>query len=119
MTSQHYTALDPFESPNCIVYAIQLDPSVAEDPAFMKKNPRWTPDKPAFYVGMTSLSVGERFAQHRTGSKNPSRIAHGYGRELRMDVVTDRRMVRRKWAMESERRLVRNLRMQGFGAWMG
>ena len=119
MTSQRYSAPGPFESLHCVVYAILLDPAVAKESAFVKKNPKWTPDKPAFYIGMTSLSVEERFEEHRTGSKNPSRIAHEYGRDLRMDVVTDRRVVRRKWAMENENRLVRNLRAQGFGAWMG
>lgn len=119
MTSHKYSAPDPFESSTCVVYAVELDPSVVKEPEFLKKNPRWNPDKPAFYVGMTSLSPQERFEQHHSGSKNPSRIAHEYGLSLRMDVVTDKRVTRRKWAMEGERRLVRNLRAQGFGAWMG
>ena len=119
MTSHRYSAPGPFESLHCVVYAIQLDPAVAEESAFLQKNPKWTPDKPAFYIGMTSLTVEERFEQHQSGSKNSSRIAHKYGRALRMDMVSDRRVVRRKWAMENENRLVRNLRAQGFGAWMG
>ncbi len=107
------------ESWNCIVYAIELDPSVMQDPAFLAKNPQRKANMPCFYVGMTSLSADERSKQHLLGTKNFSRIAHLYGRRLRMDVVPTRKATRRTWAMKMEARLAKDLRAQGFGAWNG
>jgi predicted GIY-YIG superfamily endonuclease len=102
------------------VYAIELDPSVMEDPAFRAKNPQWVPGMPLVYVGMTSLSSAEeRFAQHLGGTKNVSRIAHRYGRRLRMDLVPYRKPTRRTRAMKMEQRLAKALRSRGFGAWQG
>ena len=72
-----------------------------------------------FYVGMTSLSCEERSTQHFLGTKNFSRIAHQYGRRLRMDVVPTRKPTRRRWALKMEARLAKELRARGFGAWNG
>ena len=107
------------ESSRCVVYAIELDPSVAMEPAFAAKNPRRLPGKACFYVGMTMLRPEDRFAQHVSGSKNVSRIAHEYGQKLRMDVVGNNKPTRRTWALEREDRVANRLRSQGFGAWKG
>jgi len=107
------------ESTRCVVYTIELDPSVARVPAFAAKNPRHVTGKPCFYVGMTMLRPEERFAQHITGSKNASRIAHKYGKKLRMDVVENNKPTLRTWALEREKRVANRLRSQGFGAWKG
>ena len=107
------------ESTRCVVYTIELDPSVAREPAFAAKNPRHVPGKPCFYVGMTMLRPEERFAQHISGSKNSSRIAHEYGKKLRMDVVENNKPTLRTWALEREKRVANKLRSQGFGAWKG
>lgn len=107
------------ESWSCIVYAIELDPSVMEDPAFRAKNPQWVPGTPLIYVGMTSLSAWERSEQHLRGTKNVSRIAHQYGRRLRMDLVPCRKPTRRTWALKLEARLTKDLRARGYGAWKG
>lgn len=110
----------PFsESWSCIVYLIELDPSVMEDPEFRAKNPQWVPGMPLFYVGMTSLSAWARSEQHFRGTKNVSRIAHQYGRRLRMDLVPTRKPTRRTWALKLEARLAKDLRTRGFGAWQG
>ena len=117
---RHSYARPSFESWSCIVYLIELHPSVMEDPAFRAKNPQWVPGMDLFYVGMTSLpSVEERFAQHLRGTKNVSRIAHQYGRRLRMDLVPNRKPTSRTWAMKLEARLAKDLRSRGFGAWHG
>ena len=113
------TGLLPNESPNCFNYVIQLKESVTLDPAFMRKNPGYVPGRPCFYVGMTSEDIEERCLQHFNGTKNVSRIAHEYGLRLRMDLVTHRKPVRRTWALEREARIAKQLRSQGFGAWMG
>jgi len=57
------------ESAHCVVYTIQLDPSVALDPAFAAKNPKHISTKECFYVGMTTLQPEERFAQHIAASR--------------------------------------------------
>ena len=119
MNYQSYSALRPFEACNCVTYVIELDASAMQDPAYAKKNPGWIAGMPLYYVGMTSLSPGERFDQHMLGTKNVSRIAHRYGRKLRMDIVTDRKASRRTIALKKEARLVRDLRVAGCGAWMG
>jgi hypothetical protein len=116
---RHSHARPTSESWSCIVYAIELDPSVMEDPGFASKNPQWTPGMPLFYVGMTSLTAEERFAQHLLGTTNVSRIAHRYGRRLRMDLVPNRKPTRRTWAMKLEARLAKDLKACGFGAWKG
>ena len=113
------TGLLPNESPNCFNYVIQLNESVTLDPAFMRKNPGYVPGRPCFYVGMTSEDIAERFLQHFHGTKNVSRIAHTFGLRLRMDLVTRREPVRRTWALEREVRITKQLRLQGYGAWMG
>lgn len=119
MKSRPYTQtarLRPFEASRCRVYVIELDPSVASDPAFVKANPNHEPGRPCVYVGMTSLDVAERYTQHRTGAKNASRIA-GFGQRLRMDLVPPASPTRRTWAKEREKRLARELRSKGFGVW--
>jgi len=106
------------ESTRCVVYTIELDPSVAREPAFAAKNPKYVSGA-CYYVGMTTLQPEKRFEQHITGSKNASRIAHEYGRKLRMDVVENNKPTLRTWALEREKRVAKKLRSQGFGAWMG
>jgi hypothetical protein len=115
---RHPHARPSFESSNCVVYAIELDPSVLQDPAFAAKNPQLNPIL-CVYIGMTSLSVSERYKQHILGTKNVSRIAHQYGRRLRMDLVPSRKPTRRTWAMKLEAQLAKDLKARGFGTWMG
>ncbi len=107
------------ESSNCIVYAIELDPSVLQDTAFSAKNPQWKSGRPCFYIGMTSLSAEERCEQHLLGTKNVSRIAHEYGQRLRMDLVPNRKPTHRTWALKLEARLAKDFQARGYGAWKG
>lgn len=116
---RHSHARLSIESSNCIVYAIELDPAVLQDPGFSAKNPQREPNMPCFYIGMTSLSAEERCEQHLLGTKNVSRIAHEYGQRLRMDLVPNRKPTRRIWAMKLEARLAKDLQALGFGAWHG
>lgn len=105
------------ESWFCRLYAILLDPSVLQDPAFLAKNPGYLPGSPLLYLGMTSLTPEERFSQHRGGKVNASRIAHQYGCELSMDIVPDRKPTRRTWVLKQERNFARELRAKGYGVW--
>lgn len=128
MTNQTYTSrrrqvfsqdLTPYESTSCVLYLIELDPSVMGDVAFAKKNPKYKPGMNCYYVGMTSLDPRERFEQHIRGTKNVSRIAHQFGRTLRMDLISSNEPTRKKWVLQRESRLTRHLRSQGYGAWHG
>ncbi len=100
------------------LYLVELDPRVALDPAFQKANPRFIPGLPSFYCGSSSQQPGDRFAEHISGGRNFSRIAHRYGMRLRMDLVPDaeKRMPRER-AIKAEVRLARELRAKGYGVW--
>ena len=114
-----FQPLDSKEARHCQVYVIELDASVIREPAFVAKNPKHAPSMPSYYVGMTSIDPEERFLQHYHGTKNVSMICHKYCRKLRMDLVPYRKPTRRKWAMRLEKRVTKELRRQGCGAWMG
>lgn len=115
----HSSALRPFESPSCVLYAIELKPEVMLDPAFASKNRGWIPGMPLphIYIGMTSLTPSERFRQHKDGSKNVSRIPHQFGVKLRMDLVPASKPVRRTIALQREKHLAKLRRSQGYAVW--
>ena len=69
------------------VYVVLLDPAVgtlrkARSPTTRRKsslpvraeNPKRDPKKPCVYVGMTGLTPGERFANHRAGIKDAALV---------------------------------------------
>ena len=116
-TGHRRLPLRPNESEDCGVYALELDPSVALEPAFIASNPKYITGRECFYVGMSSLRPEERAIEHLQGIKNVSRIAHIYGKRLRMDLVENLKRVRRTFALQREKRLARELRSQGFGVW--
>lgn len=116
MNYPSYTQPDPFEATTCVVYAIELDKSVLQDPKFKEKNPNYINGKPCVYIGMTSLDVGERYTQHLSGI-NSSRIAKHWGRGLISDLVTPRKPTLRRWAIKQERSTARQLRASGYGVW--
>lgn len=113
----HSSVLRPFESPSCVLYAIELKSEVLLDPAFAAKNPGWIHGMPLIYIGMTSLTPSERFRQHKDGSKNVSRIPHQFGVKLRMDLVPASKPVRRTIALQREKHLAKLRRSQGYAVW--
>jgi hypothetical protein len=52
------------------VYVIFLDPSALRHPSILRLNPNREPTKPCLYVGMTGLSVEQRFENHKKGQKS-------------------------------------------------
>jgi len=100
-----------------LIYLIELHPEVVSVPAFAKANPRYRPGMPCYYAGSTSQLPEERYAEHISGSRNPSKIAHQFGRALRMDLVPDQKPIRREWAIKKESRFARELRAGGNGVW--
>jgi hypothetical protein len=100
------------------IYLIELDPRVALDPVFLKANPRYLAGQVCFYAGSTSLTAKARLQEHVSGGRNASRIAHRFGRKLRMDLVPDAgKLMPRERALKAEVRLARELRAKGFGVW--
>jgi hypothetical protein len=59
------------------VYVIELDKAVLKESKFRRANPEYDPARPCVYVGMTGLTVQQRFANHRKGIKS-NRFAHQY-----------------------------------------
>src|SRR5437762_366985 len=63
------------------VYVVLLDPAAAKDRRILKQNPNRDPLKPCVYVGLTGLTVHERFANHKNGHK-ASWVVKRYGNRL-------------------------------------
>ena len=63
------------------VYVIQLSDDVRRRARFIRENPRMQAGKPCVYVGLTGLTPGERFANHRAHVKD-GRYAGSHGRRL-------------------------------------
>jgi len=61
------------------VYVIELDAGIWNDEKFEEENPDARRDElPCLYVGMSSLSPEQRFAQHKAGTKASRRVRkHG------------------------------------------
>ena len=101
-----------------LIYLVELDPSVAADPVFQRANPRYAPGSACYYAGSTSQDPEARFYEHMSGTRNASRIAHRFGRILRMDLVPSAgKRFSRERALKEEFRLARELRAKGFGVW--
>lgn len=101
-----------------LLYLVELDQSVATDPVFQRANPGYVSGSPCYYAGSTSQTPEARFHEHRSGTRNASRIAHRFGRILRMDLVPSAgKRYPRERALKEEIRLARALRAKGFGVW--
>jgi hypothetical protein len=97
---------------------IELDQSVTLDPDFRGANPGYMPGSPCFYAGSTSQIPEDRYREHKSGGRNASRIAHRFGKNLRMDLVPSAgNRYPRERALKEEIRLARALRAKGFGVW--
>jgi hypothetical protein len=63
------------------VYVVLLDPAAGRLRTVRAANPGRDPNKPCVYVGMTGLSPGERFTNHKAGTKSAS-VVKRYGLRL-------------------------------------
>jgi predicted GIY-YIG superfamily endonuclease len=101
-----------------VLYLVELDQSVATDPVFQRANPGYVPGSPCYYAGSTSQTPEDRYREHSSGGRNASRIAHRFGKNLRMDLVPSAgKRYPRERALKEEIRLARALRAKGFGVW--
>lgn len=106
------------------VYVIELARKVfTEDRRFREANPQYNGVLECVYVGMTSKTPQERFAQHTTGAlskkghKLSSSIVQKYGRYLRPSLYQHIGPLSRAEALEVERGLALELRRKGYAVW--
>ncbi|MXV95684.1 MAG: hypothetical protein F4Y07_10295 [Gemmatimonadetes bacterium] len=99
------------------LYVIRLDDAVLEDSKFRKENPGYEPGKPCVYVGVTSHTPEERFAQHTRGDKAGKGYVTKYGRYLMKRQYEHRNPVATAEAEDKERALAESLRRKGFAVW--
>lgn len=106
------------------VYVIELARKVfTEDRKFREANPQYNGVLECLYVGMTSKTPRERFAQHKTGALSKkghnlsSAIVRKYGRYLRPSLYQDIGPLSRAEALEVERGLALELRRKGYAVW--
>lgn len=98
------------------VYVIALDTRVLGQKKFHKQNPDYPGKRPCLYVGMTSRSPDERFAQHKAGYK-AARFAHKYGKWLRRKLYEKYNPLTHAQAERLEKKLAEQLRDKGYAVW--
>lgn len=108
------------------VYVIELARKVfTEDRRFREANPQYNGVLECLYVGQTSKTPQERFAQHKSvarskkGHKLSSDIVRKYGRYLRPSLYQDIGPLSRAEALEVEKGLALELRQKGYAVWWG
>ena len=99
------------------LYVIRLDEAVLEDSKFRNENPEYRPGKPCVYVGVTSLTPEERFAQHQRGEMAGKGYVTKYGQYLMRRRYEHRNPVVPAEAEDKERELAESLRRKGFAVW--
>lgn len=108
------------------VYVIELSKKVfTENWRFRKANPQFTGAMECVYVGMTSKTPTQRFAQHKSGAKSKkghnlaSRIVQKYGTYLRPSLYNDlnEEPMSRDEALRMEEQLALYLRRKGYAVW--
>jgi hypothetical protein len=100
------------------VYVIELRPEVLRHKKFRDRNPKHDEAKPCVYVGMTGLTVEQRFANHLAGVKSNSFVTQ-YGVRLLPHLSESLNDMRFDAAVEAEKRLAEQLRLEGYAVWQG
>src|SRR5205823_4361506 len=85
----------------------------AKHPKLLRQNPKRDPSKPCVYVGMTGLTVAERFTNHRNGYKS-SWVVERYGDRLLPELYEHLNPMPYEAAVEMEKDLAEDLRNQGY-----
>ena len=85
------------------VYVIELEPGALRGKST---------DRPALYVGMTGLSVEQRFENHRAGYKS-SGVVKRFGSHLRPDLYAHLNPMPWQAAVTMEQQLASDLRRSG------
>ena len=106
------------------IYVIELSKKVYTDVRkFRDANPQYNGLLECLYVGMTSKSPKERFAQHMHGVKSrkghdiSSRIVKKYGMYLRPNLSRGLQAKSRAEALAMEKNLTLELRRKRYAVW--
>jgi len=107
------------------IYVIELSKKVyTESTKFRNANPQFNGALQCLYVGMTSKTPKERFAQHKTGYRNKkghklsSNIVQKYGMYLRPSLYNHIKPISsRAEALKMEERVAWDLRKQLYAVW--
>ncbi len=106
------------------VYVVELSRRVfTENAKFRKANIQYSGMRDCLYVGMTSKSAKERFAQHLRGHRSKkgynisSRIVQKYGLYLRPSLYEHLSPMTKVKALEMEKKLSLELRSKGYAVW--
>lgn len=108
------------------VYVVELSKKVwTENAKFRAANPQFNGVLQCLYVGMTSKSPQERFAQHKSGYRNSkghnlsSSIVRKYGTYLRPSLYNhlNEEPMTRAEALAMEKALTRELRRKRYAVW--
>ncbi len=98
------------------VYVVALEIEVMDTRKFAKKNPRYRPGEPCYFIDVTDLAVDLRFDQHMHGIKDNA-FVRMYGVALRPDFTVDFPPSPFGVAVEQEAQFARSLRGEGCGVW--
>lgn len=95
------------------VYVVLLDADAAKDSRILRQNPGREPTKPCVYVGMTGLSVAERYQNHKRG-KQCSKYVRQYGSRLMPELYEHLNPLPWEEAVQMEKDLAEDLRNAGY-----
>ena len=95
------------------VYVILLKPDAARHSKVLQQNPKRDSLRPCVYVGMTGLTVDQRFLNHKNGQKS-SWVVKRYGDQLLPELYEHLNPMPYEAAVEMERDLAEDLRNQGY-----
>src|SRR6266849_3045504 len=95
------------------VYLVLLDNAVAKHSSILRVNPKHDPLKPCVYVGMTGLSVDERFENHKNGYKS-AWVVKKYGVRLLPELYEHLNPMHFEAAAQMEIELAEDLRAEGY-----
>ena len=109
---------------NYSIYVIELNPKVLNIKKFRDKNPDFIAGKPCVYVGYTSKTPEERFAEHKVGMRKGSLRWHNpyakkFGMRLKPRLFkhqNDQKMTQQE-AIDMEIEKARRLRKRGYAVW--
>ena len=98
------------------VYVVELSPKALADRRFRKRNPGYVDGQPCVYVGMTGLSVAERYQNHKRGHKGNVFVLR-FGVRLMPELFAHLNPMPYEAAETMERELAEELRQAGYGVW--
>jgi predicted GIY-YIG superfamily endonuclease len=95
------------------VYLVLLDPAVSKIRKVRAENPNRDRKKPCLYVGMTSLTPEERFANHKAGVKAAAVVTR-YGIRLLPELYAHLNPMPYEAAAQMEIDLAEDVRRAGY-----